>query len=107
MGQSNQKGFTRGSQKEEGCQKKSGNGREGQMEGQTQKEYTSQDCYKKADLWERREANQMRNVEEEKTNILNIFRNTSLLNDDPIWIILEFAGICGSGRYSIFFWVYS
>jgi hypothetical protein len=23
-----------------------------------------------------------------------------------IWIILEYAGICASGRYSMFFWVY-
>ena len=55
------------------------------MESETQKEYTSKDCYKKADVWQRRKADHM--MEEEKTSIIDLFRDTSLLNDVPIWII--------------------
>ena len=43
------------------------------------------------------------NVETERQNILAIFRAESVLSDDCIWIILQQAGICGSGRYSLFF----
>ena len=43
------------------------------------------------------------NVETERQNILAIFRSESVLSDDCIWIILQQAGICGSGRYSLFF----
>ena len=46
------------------------------------------------------------NVETERQNILEIFRDDSVLSDDCIWIILQQAGICGSGRYSLFFWVH-
>ena len=48
----------------------------------------------------------MFNFASKKKNIVALFRDETVLHDDIIWLILEQAGITGSGTYSMFFWVY-
>ena len=35
------------------------------------------------------------------------FDGNNALGEDIVWLILSYAGIAGSGHYSMFFWVYN
>ena len=40
-------------------------------------------------------------------HVLSMFvRPNTDYPEEVLWLILELAGICGSGSYSMFFWIY-
>ena len=41
-----------------------------------------------------------------KKEAIEMFRDKCLLPDDLVWDVLNFAGIAGTGVFSMYFWVY-